>query len=82
MPEPSLGPQPIHRRRQEVVSQIESADDKRGWAEEPRSVGVRPLVGCHPAEARQNAIRVTQRICVRVDREYARVVGIRVSQPT
>src|ERR1035441_9706137 len=34
MPEPPLRAQPIDRRPKEVVAQVESADDKRGWAEE------------------------------------------------
>ena len=49
MPESSVRPQPIHGHRQEIGTQIESADNKRGRAEEQRSVGVEPLVGCRPA---------------------------------
>jgi len=63
---------------EEVVAQVERADDKRGWAEEPRSVRVEPLPRL-PAQARQNALRVTYRICIRVDCEYPRVLGIGVS---
>ena len=82
MPESPLRPQPVDRRPQEVVAQVERADDERGRAEEARSVGVEPPVRCRAAQARQNAGRVTQRICIGVDREHARVFGIRVSQPT
>src|SRR6516164_7092582 len=81
MSEPPLVPQSIHRGPQEVVAQVERADDKSGWAEGPRSVGVEPLLCRLPAQARQNALRVTCRIRVGVDCEYARVLGIGVSQP-
>jgi predicted ATPase len=63
------------------VTEFRRADDKRGWAEVPRSVRVEPLVGCHSAQARENPVRVAQRICIRVDCKDARVFRVRISQP-
>src|SRR5215471_11036090 len=80
MPEPPLVPQSIHRGPEEIAAQVERADYERGGAEEPRSVGVEPLLRRLPAQARQNALRVTCRIRIRVDCEYAWVCGIGVSQ--
>jgi hypothetical protein len=80
--EPSLRAQPVYCRRQEVVAQVESADHERGWAEKPSSVGVDPLgLGGGP-QARQHPGRVTQRVGICVDREYARILGVGVAQPT
>ena len=44
MPEPSLGPQAVDRRREEVVAEVERADDERGRPEEARGVGVEPRI--------------------------------------
>ena len=82
VPESSLRPESINCRREEIVAQVKGADNKRGWAEEPRSVGVDPLVRRRPAQPRQNTRCVTQRICIRVDREHPWILGICISQPT
>jgi hypothetical protein len=81
MPEPALSPQPLYRRRQEVIAQVESADDKRRRAEEARVLGVEPVVVRRPLQARQYPGCVPQWISVGVDGEDTRVFGARVSQP-
>ncbi len=81
MAEPPLRPQPIDRRPEEVVAQVEGAHDNRGGPEEPRRLGVEPLLRSLAAQARQHAGRVTDRIGIRVDCEYAWIPGFGVSEP-
>jgi hypothetical protein len=80
--EPSLGAQPIDCRREEVVTQVEGADDERGRAEEASGVGVDALGLCRACQAFEYRGRVPERIGVRVDREDARVFGVRVPEPS
>ena len=77
VPEPSLRPQSVDRRRQEVVAQVERADDERGRPEEASRVGVEPLVTRRALQAREDPGGVTQRIRIGVDRE--RRAGLRHS---
>lgn len=80
MPEPPLYPQTIHRHLQEIVAHVEGANDKGGWSEEPRCVGGYPLARCRPPQTLQDARRMTERICIRVDREHACVLSVRVAE--
>jgi hypothetical protein len=81
MAESSLGPQTVHRRRQEVVAEVECADDERRRPKVASSVGVKPPVTCLARDACENSGRMTQRIRIRVDGEYTRVLGVCTSQP-
>jgi hypothetical protein len=82
MPQSSLRPQSVDRRREEVVAQVERADDERGRPEEASGIRVEPLVSRRAAQTREHAGRVTQRVRIRVDREHSRVFSIRISQAT
>ena len=82
MPEPPLGPQPIDRRGKELAAQVEGAYDQRRRTEEPRSVCVERHLRRFPSQTGQNARGVTRRVCVGMNCEHARVLGIGVSQPT
>ena len=82
MPESSLRPEPVDCFGEEVGAQVKRADDKRGRSEESSSVGVQPRVSRRAGQWCQNPGRVAPRICVRMDCEDARVLGVRIPQPT
>src|SRR5437763_322730 len=78
----SLRPQTGDPRRQGGAAHIEGPGDERRRPEVAGSVGVEAHVTCLALEACEDPTRVTQRIRVRADSKYTRVLRARVAQPT
>src|SRR5712671_3781325 len=80
MPESSLRAQSVDCRPQEVGTEVERADDERGGPKETSGIGAEWIVAFCALQPHEDPGRVTQRIRIGVDREYARVFGSRIAQ--